>query len=265
MRVPTKSNNKLKIVLNGVNSDVELNAIWEAANVMAVKRLKMSDHGPTHVAIVANLAIKILRNLVAAGIEPSVVTDWEFENSDAEVIVFLGAIMHDLGNAVHRDLHDDFGVTLANTLLHRILPPAYKDPRVRQIIITESLHAMVAHDTANAVHTIEGGVVRIADGLDMKKGRSRIAFEVGEMDIYNVSGMAVDKVTILPPTEEKPVRVEIIMTDAAGIFQVDYLLKKKIQGSGLESWVEIIAKMKGGAGKGAGEGGERLIDTYKIE
>lgn len=259
MRIPTKSNKKLKAVLDEVNRDVELNAIWEAANIMAVKRLNMSDHGPTHVAIVANLALKILRNLLDAGVQPSVVTDWEFENDDAEVIVFLASIMHDLGNAVHRDLHDDFGVALANGLLHRILQSAYDDLRTRQIIVTETLHAMVAHDTENAVHTIEGGVVRVADGLDMKKGRSRIAFGIGTMDIYKVSGMAVDNVTILPPTEKKPVRVEIIMNDAAGIFQVDYLLKKKIQGSGLESWVEIVAKMK------EGPGGERLIDTYRIE
>ena len=167
--------------------------------------------------------------------------------------------MHDLGNAVHRDLHDDFGVTLANRLLHQILPAAYEDQRQRQIVITETLHAMVAHDAANAVHTIEGGVVRVADGLDMKKGRSRIAFGLGNKDIYKVSGMAVDAVTIKPATKEKPVRVEIIMNDAAGIFQVDYLLKKKIQGSGLEAWVEIIAKMK------ERTGAERLIDTYKIE
>jgi len=245
-------------VLDEVNGDVELNTIWEAANIMAVKRLQMSDHGPTHVAIVANLSLKILRNLLEAGVSPSVVTDWEFENDDAEVIVFLASIMHDLGNAVHRDLHDDFGVTLANRLLHRILEPAYDDIRARQIMITETLHAMVAHDTENAVHTIEGGVVRVADGLDMKKGRSRIAYGFGTMNIYKVSGMAVDDVKILPPSAEKPVRVEIIMNDAAGIFQVDYLLKKKIQGSGLEQWVEVIAKMKEGLG------GEKLIDTYRI-
>ena len=259
MRIPIKSNKKLQIALNEINRDAELNAIWEAANVMAVKRLKMSDHGPTHVAIVANLSLKILRNLVDAGVQPSIVTDWEFSSEDAEVVVFLASLMHDLGNAVHRDLHDDFGVTLANRLLHRILELVYDDVRTRQIIITETLHAMVAHDTGNAVHTIEGGVVRVADGLDMKKGRSRIAFGIGTMDIYKVSGMAVDQVTILKPTAEKPVRVEIIMNDAAGIFQVDYLLKKKIQGSGLEKWIEIVAKMK------EGPGGEKLIDTYKIE
>ena len=90
MRVPTKSNDKLKAILDSVNRDVELNTIWEAANVMAVKRLKMSDHGPTHVAIVANLAIKILRNLLAAGIEPSVGSVGDsYDNALAETIIGL--------------------------------------------------------------------------------------------------------------------------------------------------------------------------------
>ena len=260
MRVPTRSNKALKAVLLEATSNIELNTIWEAANVMAVKRLEMSDHGPTHVAIVANLALKILRNLIDGGLTPSIITDWELSQDEAEVVVFLAAIMHDLGNAVHRDLHDDFGVVLANRLLHEILPAIYSDVRIRQIIITETLHAMVSHDSDVAVHTIEGGVVRIADGLDMKKGRSRIAFELGTKDIYKVSSMAVDEVNVLPPTSDKPVRAEIIMSDAAGIFQVDYLLKKKILGSGLESYVEIIAKMRERS-----DGSERLIDTYKIE
>ena len=258
MNIPTRSNAKLKAVHGAVETHIELAALWEASNVMAVKRLGMSDHGPTHVAIVANMALKILRNLVGAGVVPSVVTDWEFDNDDAEVIVFLGSILHDLGNSVHRDLHDDLGVALARDILAEILRHAYIDRRVVQIMMTETLHAMVAHDVGVSVHTVEGGVVRISDGLDMKKGRARIAFESGTADIFKVSGMAVEEITVLPATSEKPVRVEIIMNDAAGIFQVDYLLKKKIQGSKLESYVEIIAKMSEGAG------GVRLIDTYRL-
>ena len=259
MKLPYRSNQKLKSAHQAVENHVELNALWEAANIMAVKRLQMSDHGPTHVAIVANLALKILRNLIAAGVVPSIVSDWEFEIDDAEVVVFLGSLMHDLGNSVHRDLHDDFGVALANNILHELLGPIYKDRRIRQILITETLHAMVAHDVGVAVHTIEGGVVRIADGLDMKKGRSRIAFEIGSKDIFKVSGMAIEEVTLLPAGPDKPVRVEILLNDAAGIFQVDYLLKKKIQGSQLERYVEVVAKMMEGTGT------ERLIDTYKLE
>lgn len=258
MNIPSRSNKKLAAVHRASEEHIELAALWEASNTMAVKRLGMSDHGPIHVTIVANMALKILRNLFDAGVVPSVVSDWEFENHDAEVIVFLGSILHDLGNSIHRDLHDDFGVTLASGILPDLLVEAYPDRRIRQIITTETLHAMVAHDVGVAVHTVEGGVVRISDGLDMKKGRARIAFETGTKDIFKVSGMAVEEVTVLPATPEKPVRVEILMNDAAGIFQVDYLLKKKIQGSGLESHVEIIAKMT------ESSGGERLIDTYRL-
>jgi uncharacterized protein len=259
MNIPTRNNKKLAQVHRAVESHIELAALWEASNIMAVKRLGMSDHGPVHVAIVANMALKMLRNLIDAGVVPSVVEDWEFEKDDAEVIVFLGSTLHDLGNSVHRDLHDDFGVTLAKDLLPDLLSDAYPDRRIRQIMSTETLHAMVAHDVGVAVHTVEGGIVRIADGLDMQKGRARIAFETSSTDIFKISGMAVDKVKVLPATTEKPVRIEILMNDAAGIFQVDHLLKKKIQGSHLEAYVEIIAKMTEGTGN------ERLIDTYRLE
>jgi hypothetical protein len=108
------------------------------------------------------------------------------------------------------------------------------------------------------VHTIEAGVVRVADGLDMKKGRARIGFESGKKDIHSISAMAIEDVRVLKPLDEKPVRVEIVMGDAAGVFQVDYLLKKKIKGSGLEQYVEILAKISAEAGQ------EHPIETYRI-
>ncbi|HDQ13595.1 MAG TPA: phosphohydrolase [Sediminispirochaeta sp.] len=258
MKIPTKNNKKMELLLVEVDNNVELNTIWEACNIMAVKRLGMSDHGRTHVAIVANLAVKILRLLLDSGITPSIVEDWELENDDAEIVVMMASLMHDLGNSVHRDLHDDMGVSLAMGILPRILEKAYPDPRQRQIMVTETLHAMVAHDTDVAVHTLEAGVVRLADGLDMKKGRARIGFEAGKKDIHSISAMAIEDVRLLKPSPEKPVRVEIVMEDAAGVFQVDYLLKKKIKGSGLERHVEIVAKISHQAGS------EHPIETYRI-
>jgi hypothetical protein len=258
MKIPTRDNKKLSQVLKAVNEHVELNATWEACNVMAVKRLGMSDHGQTHVAIVANLAVKMFRNLLHAGVTPSIVEDWDFTEEDAEVVVFLASIMHDLGNSVHRDLHDDIGMVLANQYLPDVLEEAYPDKRERQVIITETLHAMVAHDTDVEVHTVEAGVVRVADGLDMKKGRARIGFETGKKDIHSISAMAIEDVRVMKPSKEKPIRVEIVMDDAAGVFQVDYLLKKKIKGSGIEQHIEVTAKVS----KEKGE--EHPIETYRI-
>lgn len=257
MNIPTKGNKELEIVLQAVNQHEELNAIWEACNVMAVKRLGMTDHGPIHVTIVSNIAVKILRNLIEAGVTPSIVKDWEFANEDAEVVVFLASLMHDLGNSVHRDLHDEIGFSLANKILHEVLAEAYPDKRKKQIMVTETLHAMVAHDTHTEVHTIEGGVVRIADGLDMEKGRARIGFAHGTKDIHSISAMAIEDVKLLEPTSEKPINVEIVMSDAAGIFQVDFLLKKKIKGSLLEKYVSVTAKKEG-------ESKKELIETYTL-
>ena len=88
------------------------------------------------------------------------------------------------------------------------------------------------------------------------KGRSRIPFEAGEVNIHSVSAAAVDAVDI-ETGEVKPVRISITMTNAAGLFQLDELLKDKLKGSGLEPYIEVAATIKG-------ETDKRLFQTFKI-
>lgn len=256
MNIPTKNNEKLKTVVERINKHSRFNTILEACNVMAVQRLKMSDHGKMHSTIVANLGLKILRNLVESGITTSCVSDYGLKKEDAEVIVVLGALMHDLGNSVHRDVHDQVGVVLASQLLEDVLEGVYGE-REKQIIICEVMHAMIAHESDMNVFTIEAGVVRLADALDMEAGRARIPFKLGKSDIHSVSAMAIEDVKILP-SKEKPVAIEITMSNSAGIFQVDYLLKKKLTGSKLEKYVSVVANVK--------EGGEKkILKRYEIQ
>ena len=54
---PTRHNPKLEAVLDIVNADEDLYGLWIAANVNAVERLNMTDHGPVHVKIVMNMAL----------------------------------------------------------------------------------------------------------------------------------------------------------------------------------------------------------------
>ena len=89
MKVSTKGNKKLAALLEEINGDAELQQLWEAANINAVRRLGMSDHGPTHIQIVANACVKILRLLVAADVQPSMVSEHGLTNEDAEVVVVL--------------------------------------------------------------------------------------------------------------------------------------------------------------------------------
>ncbi len=254
MKLPFKDNKLLEKVQGIVNEDEELNAVWEACNTMAVRRLGMSDHGKVHVSIVANIALKLLRNLKKEGVVPNIVSDYDFNFEDAEVVVVLASLLHDLGNSIHRDLHDELGVLLANKFLNRILTELYDVKRKRQIVMTETMNAMVSHSEEIKVFTVEAGVVRLADALDMEKGRARISFEKGKQDIHNVSAMSIEKVKI--SKGERPIMIEILMNNPAGIFQVDYLLKKKLKGTGIEQYVEVRAIVK--------QEKENIITEYKI-
>src|SRR3972149_10652873 len=101
--IPYRDNLKLKEVMEKIKDDKKLHAYWRCSNVMAIERMGYTDHGPTHVKIVANLSLKLLRILVAQKVEPSIVKDYGMKVEDAEVVVVLGSIFHDLGMVVIRN------------------------------------------------------------------------------------------------------------------------------------------------------------------
>ena len=104
--IPYRSNIKLKQVMERIKEDKKLPTYWKCTNVMAIERLGYTDHGPTHVKIVANLGLKLLRILIEKKlITPSIVENYGMQNDDAEVVVVLGSIFHDLGMIVQRYDH----------------------------------------------------------------------------------------------------------------------------------------------------------------
>ena len=66
-----------------------------------------------HIQIVANIALKLLRQLAKNGVEPGMVRDYGMSPDDAEVVVVLGAFLHCIGMAVHREGHEDWSLFLA--------------------------------------------------------------------------------------------------------------------------------------------------------
>ncbi|TVP56373.1 MAG: HD domain-containing protein [Gemmatimonadales bacterium] len=244
MRVPNRHNEKLQKVLEWVNADDDLYGMWVASNVTAIERLGMTDHGPVHVKIVMNLAVRLLRLLMEGGVRPSVVTHYGMDEYDAEVVVSLAALFHDLGMSIHRADHESYSLFLAQGVLEKLLPTVYADPRQVSILRSEILHAIIGHRTGGTPLTLEAGVVRIADALDMAKGRSRIPFEAGSVSIHSISAAAVEHVS-LDAGQSKPVRVAIEINNSAGIFQLDKLFREKLRGSGLEPYIELEAFLDG--------------------
>lgn len=243
MRVPDRHNPRLRQAMEWVNANDELYGLWVASNVTAIERLGMSDHGPVHVKIVMNLAVRLLRLLMDGEVEPSVTSAYGLEREDAEVVVALAALFHDLGMAIHRADHESYSLFLASDVLRELLPTLY-DLRTATILRAEVLHAIIGHRSGGSPLTVEAGVVRIADALDMAKGRSRIPFEAGSVSIHSVSAAAVDAVHVTRG-EEKPVRIGIELSNSAGIFQLDQLFRNKLRGSGLEPYIELEAWLEG--------------------
>jgi metal-dependent HD superfamily phosphatase/phosphodiesterase len=255
IRIPTRHNPRLRHIIDHINQDDELYTLWQVMNVNAVQRLGMSDHGPVHLQIVANIALRLLRLLGEHNIQPSVVTDYNLPVEDAEVIVTLASLFHDLGMSVHRVDHELYSLFLAHPKIKGLLEGIYDIP-TRTIIVSEILHAIISHRAEGRPLTLEAGIVRVADALDMAEGRSRIPFQEGVVNIHSVSASAIEKIQI-EKGELKPVRIVVLMNNSAGIFQVDELLKNKLEGSGLEPYLEVEATIEG-------ESERKLIHKFRI-
>ena len=254
VRAPTRGNRKLEGFLEAVNADEQVRTWWYMAQVTS-ERLGMSDHSWVHMQIVLNIALRLLRLLVKGGVEPAMVTDHGMKDRDAEVVVAGGALLHDVGMSIHRADHEAYSLFLASGALDRLLAGSYREPE-RTVVASEILHAIIGHRRRGEPYTLEAGVVRVADALDMAQGRSRLPIEAGQEGIHSISAAAIDEVRI-EAGEERPVRVEIEMNNSAGIFQVDDLLATKLRGTPLEGQVEVVAEVEG-------ETEKRLLSGFRL-
>jgi metal-dependent HD superfamily phosphatase/phosphodiesterase len=256
INVPVRGNRKLRTLVERVNSDKQLQAWWHVSNVNAVARMEINDHSWVHIQIVTNIALKLLRQLTKHHVDTGLVRDFGLTQDDAEVVVTLAALTHCVGMSVHRHGHEDFSLFLAEPKLRELLTGIYEEPDLT-VIVSEVLQAIISHRADGQPLTIEAGLIRVADALDMAKGRSRIPFEKGSVSMHSLSAAAIEDVTI-SDGEEKPILIEIRMNNSSGIFQVDGLLKAKLRGSGLEPYVEVVAHIDT-------ETEQRLVRMYRVE
>ena len=231
---------KLRTIFELLESDREVQALLKMSNVMAVNRLNYNDHGPVHSRIVSGAALEIFNNSLDT-IIPSIVKDKIGDVDDARIVVFCGAYLHDIGNAVHRENHYIHGVLLANSILSRLLPKIYGDDLERGIRIkSEILHSIYAHQEGVSCLSTEAGIAKIADGTDMAQGRARVPYRIGKVDIHSLSALSIKSIEILKG-EKQPIQIIVNMENPSGVFQIEGVLQEKIETSGIEDKVEVVA------------------------
>jgi metal-dependent HD superfamily phosphatase/phosphodiesterase len=252
IHAPSERNPKLAAFLAAANGDLSLKARWHVSQVNA-DRLDMSDHSWVHLQIVLNRALHLFRLLHRRGVRSAVEASYGLSGQDAEVVIAGGCLLHDIGMSIHRVDHEAFSLFLALRHLDGLLA-GYDEPE-RTVLASEIEHAIIGHRSGGRPLSLEAGVVRVADALDMEHGRSRVAIE-RLPNMHALSAAAIDEVRIIPG-ERKLVRVEIDMNNSAGIFQVDNLLAAKLRGSGLENHVEVVARIES-------EHEKRLLRVFEI-
>ncbi|MBN2368525.1 HD domain-containing protein [Candidatus Woesearchaeota archaeon] len=249
-RIDYAGNRKLQRLIDNCSASGELKTLLLCSNIMAIDRLKHHDHGKTHATKTANFALKMLRVLKDKKIKFSLLNDYvynkyiksyDFSYDDVEVIVALASILHDIGTSIDKKNHSLLGVNLALQLIDSLLENIYK-VNEKTIIKSEVMHCILMHVTDSAPLTVEAGLVKIADALDMEEGRAKISFREGMIDTHSVSALAIKKV-LISSSFRKPIVITVLMSNSAGLFQVKDMLQAKVQKSGIEKYIEVVTKI----------------------
>lgn len=229
--------------------DDEIQHLQEYANTVAIKRLGYNDHGPVHMRQVAYNAIVMLHLLHEAGVQTSLEKEDAGSFDDSLCAVLLSSFLHDLGMTVSRTDHELSGCIIARPLMDRFLKNLFPGDMERQVsIISLATEGILGHMATRQIHSIEAGLVLVADGCDMEKGRARIPLIIGTEakvgDIHKYSAASIENVSI-SKGEKKPIKIEVEMSSEVGFFQVEEVLLPKIQKSPDRCYVEVYAFLTG--------------------
>ncbi len=234
-----------KILLN----DEEIQSLQEYANTVSIKRLGFNDHGPVHMRTVVLNALIMAGILHDAGIPLSLEEDDAGSYEDSLTALVAAGILHDVGMSVGRQDHEHGSITLALPIIERVLAAVFKDDLVRRVVIRSLvLECIVGHMAAQRIHSKEAGIILVADGCDMEKGRARIpmmiATESRVGDIHKYSASAIEDVSI-GKGDKRPIRITVKMSATVGFFQVEEILIGKINSSPVKPYIELYAGVIG--------------------
>jgi len=230
-------------------SDDEIQAVQEYANNVSIVRLGYNDHGPVHMRTVLFNAVTMLGFLREAGIKTSFETEGIGDFNDSLIAVIYGAMLHDFGMSLGRQDHELFSIHLAYPIIDRQLSLVYKNSLQKKVMTRSlALECIAGHMGNRPVYSLEAGIVQVADGCDMTKGRARIIMSLSQNhrpgSIHQYSANSIENVR-LTKGQEKPIRIEVLMSSEVGLFQVEEVLLTKIASCTAKPYIELYAYVEG--------------------
>jgi len=225
----------------------EVQVSQEYANTVSIVRLGYNDHGPVHMRTVAYNAVLMLDLLRKANIKTSLESDGCGDFEDSVIAVILAGMFHDFGMAMGRQNHESHSMILAMPLIDKILEQVYNDDLKKRVMIRAmALEGIAGHMGSITISSLEAGIIQVADGCDMTKGRARIPISISHLtrvgQIHQFSANSIEQV-VINAGKEKPVRVDVYMSSEVGLFQVEEVLMHKIAQSTAKQYIELYANV----------------------
>jgi metal-dependent HD superfamily phosphatase/phosphodiesterase len=230
-------------------NDPEIRAMQEYANVVSIMRLKFNDHGPVHMRTVALNSLIMMHLIRAAGVKTSLEQEECGDFEDSVMAVLFGAFLHDIGMSIGRQDHELHSAYMAYPVLNRLLTGLFGANHQKIAVIRSvAAEAISGHMGNRSIYSLEAGIVQVADGCDMKKGRARIPLAIAGSprvgDIHQYSANSIEDVVIEAGTE-KPISIRVNMSSEVGLFQVEEVLLTKIAAGTAKSYIELYAVLNG--------------------
>ncbi|MCK9328421.1 MAG: phosphohydrolase [Candidatus Cloacimonetes bacterium] len=227
----------------------ELQAMQDYANIVSIKRLGFNDHGPVHMRKAALNSMLMFDLLDAKGIKLNLESEGVAQNTDSKVAVFIASILHDLGMTVARDSHEWVSMVMAYKYIDEILDQIYsaKELQIKVAVRSIIMEGIFGHMATHKIHSLEAGLVLVGDGCDMEEGRARIPTllrnDPKAGDIHRYSASSIKKVEITQG-ENKPIKIEVKMSQSVGLFQIEEVLFPKIKSSPVKQFIELYAQVR---------------------
>ena len=240
---------RARAIAETLMNDAEVQETQEYANTVSIVRLGYNDHGPVHMRKVTQNAVHMMNLLHQAGVKTSIETENAGNLDDSLSAIVFASFLHDLGMSMGRSDHELFSMTLALPIIERALKAVYPDELKKRVVIRSlALEGIIGHMASRRINSIEAGLILIADGCDMDKGRARIPMVVSSEakvgDIHKYSSNSIELVKI-GKGELKPIKIEVEMSTDVGFFQIEEVLLPKVNMSPVKQYIELYAGVTG--------------------
>ena len=211
-----------------IRNHEEINALIHKGNEN-LSVMGFTDHSTAHTAFVAERAASILEQ-------------FDYPEHDIELAKIAG-YMHDIGNAVNRTRHAEYGAILANDILKATDMPLED----RMTVIS----AIGNHDesTGGAKDAVSAAVI-IADKTDVR--RSRVSeTDKTKFDIHDRVNYAVTKSELIVDVEKKTITLNLeVDEDICTMYEYfDIFLERMMMSKGAAQMLGAMFRLRVNGGK----------------